>query len=37
MPLVRHLIEDRGIQPEDLAELRQLLDRLEEEAGHDPE
>jgi predicted transcriptional regulator len=37
MPLVRHLIEDRGIDAADLAELRQLLDRLEEEAGHDPE
>ena len=32
LPLVRHLIEDRGISDEDLAELRQLLDRLEEES-----
>ncbi|MCA9154335.1 MAG: BlaI/MecI/CopY family transcriptional regulator [Pirellulaceae bacterium] len=29
MPLVRHLIEDRGIRDEDLAELRELIDRLE--------
>jgi predicted transcriptional regulator len=28
LPLVRHLIEDRGISDADLAELRQLLDRL---------
>jgi len=31
LPLVRHLIEDRGISEPDLAQLRQLLDRLEEE------
>ena len=31
LPLVRHLIEERGISAEDLAELRQLIDRLEEE------
>jgi predicted transcriptional regulator len=29
LPLVRHLIEDRGISHADLAELRQLIDRLE--------
>ncbi|HWY85485.1 MAG TPA: BlaI/MecI/CopY family transcriptional regulator [Gemmataceae bacterium] len=34
MPLVRHLIEDRGISRRDIAELRDLLNRLEEE-GHD--
>ena len=34
MPLVRHLIEDRGISKRDIAELRDLLNRLEEE-GHD--
>lgn len=28
LPLVRYLIEDRGISDADLAELRQLLDRL---------
>jgi BlaI family penicillinase repressor len=28
-PLVRHLIEDRPISDDDLAELRTLLDRLE--------
>ena len=33
MPLMRHLMEDRGISDEDLAELRRLLDRLE----HDQE
>lgn len=31
LPLVRHLIEDRGISDTDLAELRALLDRLERE------
>jgi len=35
LPLVRHLIEDRGLQEQDLAELRRLIDRLEEEGGHD--
>lgn len=30
MPLVRHLIEDRGIGESELAELRKLIDRLEE-------
>lgn len=29
MPLVRHLIEDRGMDDERLAELRALIDRLE--------
>lgn len=29
MPLVRHLIEDRGLDDEGLAELRALIDRLE--------
>jgi predicted transcriptional regulator len=32
LPLVRHLIEDRGISDAELAQLRQLLDRLEEES-----
>ena len=31
MPLVRHLIEGRGISASDLAELRNLIDRLEKE------
>jgi predicted transcriptional regulator len=31
LPLVRHLIEERGISETDLAELRALLDRLEKE------
>lgn len=29
LPLVRHLIEERGITADDIAELRALLDRLE--------
>ena len=29
LPLVRHLIEERGISTDELAELRQLIDRLE--------
>ena len=28
LPLVRHLIEERGISDADLAELRELLDRM---------
>jgi BlaI family transcriptional regulator, penicillinase repressor len=31
MPLVRHLVEDRGISANDLAELRKLIDRLAKE------
>ena len=31
MPLVRHLIEDRGIGESDIAELRSLIDQLEQE------
>ena len=30
-PLVRHLVEDRGIDVEELSQLRDLIDRLEEE------
>ncbi len=29
LPLMRHLIEDRGISPGDLDELRKLIDKLE--------
>src|SRR6476661_806395 len=29
LPLMRHLIEDRGISDADLAELRELLDRMQ--------
>lgn len=29
LPLMRHLIEDRGMSDRDLAELRKLIDRLE--------
>ena len=32
LPLMRHLIEDRGIRDEELAELKKLIDRLEEES-----
>jgi predicted transcriptional regulator len=32
LPLVRHLIEDRGISSDELAQLRELIDRLEEES-----
>lgn len=31
LPLVRHLIEDRKIGEQEIAELRELLDRLEED------
>lgn len=31
MPLMRHLIEDRDIQTEELTELRDLIERLEKE------
>ena len=31
MPLMQHLIEERGISDGDMDKLRQLLDRLEEE------
>jgi BlaI family transcriptional regulator, penicillinase repressor len=34
LPLVRHLIEERGMHEQDLAELRRLIDRLDEESGH---
>lgn len=35
LPLMQHLIEDRGVSSEDLAQLRSLMDRLEEESdGH---
>lgn len=35
MPLVRHLIEDRGVSEEELAELRRLVERLEREGRDD--
>lgn len=31
MPLVRHLVEERGMSEDELAELRQLVERLEQE------
>lgn len=33
MPLMRHLIEERGIDEHELAELRAMLDRLEKEGS----
>ena len=36
MPLVRHLIADRGISRREIAELRDLLNRLEEESHDEP-
>ena len=33
LPLVRHLIEDRGISHDELAQLRELIDQLEEESN----
>jgi predicted transcriptional regulator len=30
LPLMRHLVENRGIRPEEVAQLREWLDRLEE-------
>lgn len=39
MPLVKHLIEERGIEASDIDELRKLVDRLERDnnqgASHD--
>ncbi len=32
LPLVRHLFEDRGISHDELAQLRELIDQLEEES-----
>lgn len=32
MPLMEHLIEDRGLDDEDIGRLRDMLDRLEEDA-----
>lgn len=32
LPLMRHLIEDRGISHDELAQLRELIDQLEEES-----
>jgi predicted transcriptional regulator len=31
LPLMQHLIEDRGVSAKEISELRRLLDRLEEE------
>jgi BlaI family transcriptional regulator, penicillinase repressor len=35
LPLVRHLIEERGLSDQDLRQLRELLDRLERKHGGD--
>ena len=32
LPLMRHLIEERGISDEELAELRQLIERMEKQS-----
>jgi predicted transcriptional regulator len=32
LPLMQHLIEDRGVSAEEISQLRRLLDRLEEES-----
>lgn len=37
MPLVKHLIEDRDIAAEDIAELRLLVDRLERKTTNEGE
>ncbi len=34
MPLVRHLIEERGMSDDELSELRRLVERMEKEARH---
>jgi predicted transcriptional regulator len=31
LPLLQHLIEDRGVNADEISQLRRLLDRLEEE------
>lgn len=36
LPLVQHLIEDRRISADQIAQLRQLLDRLEEQQNARP-
>src|SRR5262245_23985785 len=33
LPLMRHLIEDHGASAQELAELRQLIERMEREKG----
>lgn len=33
LPLVKHLVEDRKFSSDDIDQLRQLLDRLESQAG----
>ncbi len=35
MPLVRHLIEERGVGSEDIAELRKLVDALDQKLQND--
>jgi BlaI family transcriptional regulator, penicillinase repressor len=32
LPLMQHLIEDRGVSMDEISQLRRLLDRLEEES-----
>ena len=33
LPLMQHLIEDRGVTAKEISQLRRLLDRLEEESN----
>ena len=33
LPLVKHLVEERKFSPDDIDQLRQLLDRLESQTG----
>lgn len=35
LPLVQHLIEERGLSEQDLRQLRELLDRLDRKQGGD--
>jgi predicted transcriptional regulator len=35
MPLVRHLIEDRGMSENDLSELREMINRLEDSSDQE--
>ncbi len=36
IPLVRHLVDDRGISDEELEQLRKILDQVEQENDIDP-
>ncbi|MEN6558228.1 MAG: BlaI/MecI/CopY family transcriptional regulator [Thermoguttaceae bacterium] len=36
LPLMQHLIEDRGIRAEEISQLKSLLNRIEEEGNESP-